>query len=53
VREQDVAALCAGSQVNHKLYLRVTALWSLGGSPASHRLSGSVWSGDDGFVRGT
>ncbi|RLM94223.1 hypothetical protein C2845_PM08G19200 [Panicum miliaceum] len=29
------------------------APWSLGGSPASLRPSGLVWSGDDGFVRGT
>jgi hypothetical protein len=53
VREQGVAALYAGSSVNHKLYLRVPAPWSLGGSPARHRPSGLVCSGNDGFVRGT
>jgi hypothetical protein len=36
-----------------KLYLGVPSPWSLGGSPASHRHPGLVWSGDDGFVQGT
>jgi hypothetical protein len=36
-----------------KLYLGVPAFWNFGGSPASHRLFGLVWSGDDSFVQGT
>jgi hypothetical protein len=48
---QGVVA-CAGSRVNHSLYFGVPATWSPGGSPASHRPSGLVWS-YEGFVRGT
>ena len=29
------------------------APWSIGGSPARHRPSDLVWSGDDNLVRGT
>ena len=39
-------------EVNHKLYLGAPAPWSFGGSPASLRPSGLVWSGDDDFLRG-
>ena len=31
----------------------VPAPWSIGGSPARHRPSDLVWSGDDNLVRGT
>jgi hypothetical protein len=40
-------------RVNHKLYLHVLVPWSLGDLPANHRPSSLIWSGDDGFVRGT
>ena len=45
--------LVAGSRVNQQVYLDAPAPWSLGGSPARHRSSGLVWSGDDNLVRGT
>jgi hypothetical protein len=34
------------------LYLSALAPWSIGGSPAGHQPSGSVWSGVDGFCAG-
>ena len=41
-----------GSSVNQILYLGALTLWSIGGSPASQRPSGLVWSGIDNFVQG-
>jgi len=45
--------LVAGSRVNQTCISVRRPPWSFGGSPASQRPSGLVWSGVDDFVRGT
>jgi hypothetical protein len=45
--------LCWFFSEPHACISGVLAPWSICGSPASHRPSGLVWNGDDGFVRGT
>ena len=42
-----------GSRVNHTCITVRRALGAIGGSPASQRPSGLVWSGVDDIVRGT
>jgi hypothetical protein len=43
----------AGSRVNHTCITVRRPLGAIGGSPASQRPSGLVWSGVDDIVRGT
>ena len=43
----------AGSRVNHTCITVRRPLGAIGGSPASQRPSGLVWSGVDNIVRGT
>ena len=43
----------AGSRVNHTCIMVRRSLGAIGGSPASQRPSGLVWSGVDDIVRGT
>ena len=43
----------AGSRVNHTCITVRRPLGAIGGSPASQRPSGLVWSGADDIVRGT
>ena len=43
----------AGSRVNQTYISVCRPPWSIGGSPASQRLSDLVWTGVDNFVRET
>ena len=45
--------LVAGSRVNQQSILVHRPLGAFGGSPARHRPSGLMWSGNDDLVRGT
>ena len=51
--ESKVLCLVAGSRVNHTCIMVRRPLRAIGGSPASQRPSGLVWSSVDNIVRGT